>query len=33
MGEFVFHKGKPKVYDKITRKGITTIDHLFKKVK
>ena len=31
MGEFVFYNKKPKVYDKITRKGITTIDYLFKK--
>jgi len=31
MGEFVFHKKKPVVYDKIKRKGITQIDHLFKK--
>lgn len=31
MGEFVFHNKKPKVYDKITRKGITSIDYLFKK--
>ena len=31
MGEFSFSKTAPKVYDKITRKGITTVDHLFKK--
>ena len=31
MGEFKFYKTKPKVYDKITRKGITSIDYLFKK--
>jgi len=30
MGEFMFCKGVPKVFDKITRKGITTVDHLFK---
>jgi len=33
MGEFIFHKYKPIVYDKIQRKGITTVDHLFKKSK
>lgn len=33
MGEFIFHKTKPKVYNKITRKGITTVDYLFKKTK
>ena len=31
MGEFVFYKKIPKVYNKIERKGITTVDHLFKK--
>ena len=31
MGEFIFRKRKPKVYDKITRKGISSIDYLFKK--
>ena len=31
MGEFSFSKTVPKVYDKIKRKGITTVDHLFKK--
>lgn len=31
IGEFVFHSNKVQVYDKIKRKGITSIDHLFKK--
>lgn len=31
IGEFIFHSGKVKVYDKIKGKGIATIDHLFKK--
>ena len=31
MGEFMLHKRKPKVFDKIQRKGITNVDHLFKK--
>lgn len=33
MGEFIFYEGKPLVYDKISRKGITSVDHLFKKTK
>jgi len=31
MGEFIFYNNKPVVYDKIARKGITSVDHLFKK--
>ena len=31
MGEFNFYKRKTNAYDKIQRKGITTVDHLFKK--
>jgi len=31
MGEFIFHNIKPNVYEKITRKGITSVDYLFKK--
>ena len=30
MGEFIFHNKRPKVYDKIERKGITTLEHMFK---
>lgn len=33
IGEFGMSKVVPKVYDKITRKGITTIDYLYKKSK
>ena len=31
IGEFTFNNLKPNVYDKIVRKGITTLEHLFKK--
>lgn len=31
MGEFIFQNIVPKVFNKISRKGITTVDHLFKK--
>ena len=30
MGEFTYRKTKPKVYDKIKRKGIDSIDYLYK---
>lgn len=33
IGEFVYHKYVPKVYDKIKRKGINTIEDIFKKSK
>ena len=33
IGEFGMSKVVPKVYDKITRKGITTVDYLYKKSK
>jgi len=33
IGEFVYHKYVPKVYDKIKRKGITSVDDIFKKKK
>ena len=33
IGEFIYHKYKPRVYDKIIRKGIVDIEDIFKKVK
>lgn len=33
IGEFIYHKYKPKVYDKIIRKGITDIEDIFQKNK
>ena len=33
IGEFGMSKVVPKVYDKIKRKGITTVDYLYKKSK
>ena len=30
VGEFIYHKYTPRVYDKIVRKGITDIDNIFK---
>ena len=32
MGEFIFYENIPNVYNKINRKGITTVDHLFKEL-
>ena len=33
IGEFVYHKYIPIVYEKIKRKGITSVDDIFKKKK